>query len=147
RAGDAVQFRRTHGEMNQFATLAGDQQTIAILLVVRKLAEGYQVVGWIENQQVAQLGVLKNSRQSRGIARFRKLDGQNDVVESQVRRSLFGDDAAFVMHRNVIRVDADLRQHRGEHRGFVFAVAVTMSKYLSRWMRLQTSNTNFDGRV
>src|SRR5436305_12615914 len=114
--------------MDQLSSIGGGQEGIAVLLVIGQLAKRNYIIGGIKNQQVPKLRVLINCRQVLGIAALRKLDGNNHMVESSVRRRLFGVNAALVMNRHVIRLDADLGQHGSKQSGFIFAISILLSK-------------------
>src|SRR5262249_45101509 len=82
-----VGFRRTDRQMNELASVVGDQQGKAVLLVIRELAEGNQLIGRIEDEHMAKLDIFINGRHRFRITCGRKFDRKNGVIEACVRRS------------------------------------------------------------
>src|SRR6185312_13879703 len=96
---------------------------------------------------MTQLWVFIQRRERLLITSFRQLDSKYDVIESHIRRCVFQGHTSIGVNRHVVGLHSDLRQHGGEHVGFVLAVTKAVVEDLARWMGLKTANTDLNGRV
>src|ERR1700741_4039163 len=133
--------------MNQFATLIGHEKAIIILLIGRNLTQWNNPRCWIEDKQMAQLGMLIERRHGCFETAFRQLDSQDHMVKAIGWRSLLGVNAAIGGYGEVIGLYADLPQHGAQYRGLVLAITVSIAKSQTRRMRLVPANSNFNRGV
>src|SRR5882757_6285473 len=69
------------------------------------------------------------------------------IEQSHRGGSLGGYGAAMSIYRDVIRFDADFREHRTHKGHFVFAVAVSVRKNIRRRMRLPPADSQFNRHI
>ena len=85
------------------------------------------LIGRIEDEQGLAVRGLHTRRKPCVIFSIRQFDGSDHVVANQGRSQRI-DDAAFTVYMEVISPNASCLKHRDQQCGFVFAVAIAVSR-------------------
>ncbi len=124
----------------------GGKSAIAALKIGGQIADGRALVGGVEDEVALAVCALTIGQQAGIIYVGRNLDGGDHVIAVE-RRIVRIDDAAAIIHRNVVCIDAGDVQHGDQQGGLVFAVAVAIAKDVGGVIGLQPADSALNDEV